>query len=145
MFTASMHLVLASDDRRTLEQMLRHTMLSQAIATRARVVLPRAGRRHGLSAAREAKIVRLTIQRESRSRLRNKGVLHHRAVHRAADECGGVPRRREDRSRLHCARDLHLDDGSHANACALHQTAQRNLPAMCEAIPRRHPSHACST
>jgi len=102
MFTPSMDLVLAPDDRRTLEQMLRQTTLSQAIAKRVRVVLaladgapystvaarftctdrfiaiwkrrfvkggvlaladaPRAGRGHGMSAALEAKIVRLTVQ-----------------------------------------------------------------------------------
>ena len=39
MFTAHMDLVLAPDDRRTLEQMLRQTTLSQAIAKRVRVVL----------------------------------------------------------------------------------------------------------
>jgi hypothetical protein len=39
MFTTSMDLVLAPDDRRTLEQMLRQTTLSQAIAKRVRVVL----------------------------------------------------------------------------------------------------------
>jgi transposase len=97
-----MHLVLTPDDRRTLEQLLRQTTLSQAIAKRVRVVLaladgdpyatiaaragctdrfiaiwkrrfleggvlamadaPRAGRGHGMSAALEAKIVRLTLQ-----------------------------------------------------------------------------------
>ncbi len=102
MFTPAMHLVLTPDDRRTLEQLLRQTTLSQAIAKRVRVVLaladgdtyatiaaragctdrfiaiwkrrfleggvlamadaPRAGRGHGMSAALEAKIVRLTLQ-----------------------------------------------------------------------------------
>lgn len=97
-----MHLVLTPDDRRTLEQLLRQTTLSQAIAKRGRVVqaladgapyatiaaragctdrfiaiwkrrfleggvlamadAPRAGRGHGMSAALEAKIVRLTLQ-----------------------------------------------------------------------------------
>jgi transposase len=39
MFTTVMNLVLAPEDRRTLEQMLRQTTLSQAIAERVRVVL----------------------------------------------------------------------------------------------------------
>ncbi len=102
MFTATMDLVPTSENRGTLEQMLRQTTLSQAIAKRVRVVLaladgdsyaaigarfactdrfiaiwkrrfvdggvlaladaPRAGRGHGISAALEAKIVRLTLQ-----------------------------------------------------------------------------------
>lgn len=39
MFTPAMDLVLAPDDRRVLEQMLRQTSLSQALAKRVRVVL----------------------------------------------------------------------------------------------------------
>jgi hypothetical protein len=39
MFAATMDLVLAQEDRRTLEQMLWQTTLSQAMAKRGRVVL----------------------------------------------------------------------------------------------------------
>ena len=39
MFTPTMDLVLAPEDRRTLEQMLRQTTLSQAMAKSVRVVL----------------------------------------------------------------------------------------------------------
>jgi hypothetical protein len=37
MFTSTMDLVLAPDDHRSLEQMLRQTTLSQAIAKRVRI------------------------------------------------------------------------------------------------------------